>query len=94
MVYKIKQEQYKRSSQSYELGFLPSSDPTIPTTKSIVTRPKKMAKVQGDRTLRVDEWAGGYNLQGQKAKNRTWKVKAHVPKHFYEDNYLFQSGME
>ena len=61
------------------------------------TKPKEMAQlVEGDRTLRADEWAGGYAPQDQRPKYRNWKVKDHVPKHLYEDNYLFfkKTGME
>lgn len=60
----------------------------------VYTKPKKMAQVEGDRTLRVNEWAGGYAPQGEKPKYRDWKVKDHVPKHFYEDNYLFKGEVQ
>ena len=60
----------------------------------VYIKPKKMAQVEGDRTIRVDEWAGGFGPQGQKPKCRTWKVKEHVPKHFYEDSFLFSGGAQ
>ena len=103
MVYEVKQEaveQYKRMSQTRSQGyaeqdFLPGSNPTTPTRKSIVTTPKKMAKVEGDRSLRVDEWVGGYTPDNQKPKRRSWKIKAeNLPKYSYEDNYLFKGGLE
>ena len=102
MVYEVKQEaieEYKRivqeRSESFgvEQDFLPGTDPTTPTRKSTVTTPKKMAKVQGDRSLRVDEWVGGYTPQGEKPKRRSWKIKAEqLPKYSFEDSYLFKDA--
>mmetsp|Transcript_10167 Transcript_10167/g.24303 ORF Transcript_10167/g.24303 Transcript_10167/m.24303 type:complete len:104 (-) Transcript_10167:263-574(-) len=101
MVYEVKQEAieaYKRMSlrnQSFgteQDGFLPGTDPNTPTRKSIVTTPKKMTKIKGDRSLRVDEWVGGYTPEGQKPKRRSWKVKVgSVPKYSNEDCFLFKN---
>ncbi|CAJ1953659.1 unnamed protein product [Cylindrotheca closterium] len=100
MVYEVNQEAvkaYKRSSfeqnQSFgtEQDFLPGTDPTTPKRKSIVTTPKKMGKVQGDRSLRVDEWVGGYTPEDQKPKRRSWKIKAEsLPKYAFEDSFLLK----
>lgn len=96
MVYEVKQEAidaYKRSqatgSYGIEKDFLPGTDPTTPPRKSIVS--KKKAKVPGDRSLRVDEWVGGYTPNNQKPKRRSWKIKdENLPKYAFEDNFLFK----
>ena len=83
MVYEVKEdvlEQYKRMSKrsdnyGVEQDFLPGSEPTASTRKSLVTTPKKKKKVQGDRSLRIDEWVGGYGPTDQKPKRRSYTIK-------------------
>jgi hypothetical protein len=82
MVYEVNQaalEEYKRMSQrthdyAVESEYLPGSAPSSPVKRSSMTTPKKK-KVKGDRSLRVNEWVGGFSPEGSASKRRSWNIK-------------------
>jgi hypothetical protein len=81
MVYEINQtalEEYKRISQrptdyAVESEYLPGTAPYSPKRSSVTTPQKK--KVKGDRSLRADEWVGGFSPLGIAPKRCSWKIK-------------------
>eukprot|EP00980_Cylindrotheca_fusiformis_P023661 scaffold10725_cov147-Cylindrotheca_fusiformis.AAC.2 len=88
MVYEVNQsavDEYKRmqgrtADTAVEKDYLPGSNPSSPVKRVTVTTPQK--KVKGDRSLRIDDWVGGFSPEGQVPKRRSWKIKdkASIPK--------------
>eukprot|EP00980_Cylindrotheca_fusiformis_P023663 scaffold10725_cov147-Cylindrotheca_fusiformis.AAC.4 len=88
MVYEVNQsavDDYKRmqgrtSDYALEKDYLPGSNLSTPVKRVSVTTPQK--KVKGDRSLRIDDWVGGFSPEGQASKRRSWKIKdkASIPR--------------
>jgi hypothetical protein len=84
MVYEVNQaalDEYKRISKcptdySVESEYLPGSAPYSPVKRSSMATPKKK-KVPGDRSLRCEEWVGGFSPVGTATKRCSWKIKDH-----------------
>jgi hypothetical protein len=82
MVFEVNQaalDEYKRISQcpndySVESEYLPGSVPSSPVKRSSMATPQKK-KVQGDRSLRSEEWVGGFSPVGTASKRCSWKIK-------------------
>jgi hypothetical protein len=75
--YQAALEEYKRISQTeyaVESEYVPGSAPFSRAIRSSMTTPQKK-KVEGDRSLRVDEWVGGSSVEGSASKRRSWKIK-------------------